>query len=216
MTDHQIPDKEERAFTHAFIDDAPAHLLRWLSPDEEQAAQRYERLRGKLLELFARRGVPSCVREELADETLDRVGRKLANGEAIQNPEPMAYVHGVARHVLSEYWRKQKQQVRSEVLFESLSPRDKAALESGRQQWEEQQEKERWLECLDEFLKSLPPEDESLLRACHQDAPQRQADNRRAAAHKLGLAESSLRAQLHRIRQTLERKVRACVERHQK
>ena len=215
MTDDQIQDKEQQAFRRAFKD-ALVHLLRWLSPDEEQAGQHYEKLRRKLLELFARRGVPSSAIEELADETLDRVGRKLAAGEVVQHPEPMAYVHGVARNVLSEYWRRQSQRVNKEVLFEDLSPHDMATLESKRRHWEARQEKERWLECLDEFLETLAPEDEALLRACHQDDPRQQTGNRRAAAERLGLAENSLRVHLHRIRQALERKVRACVERRQK
>lgn len=204
MTDHQSWNK-----------DALGPLLRWLSPDREQAGQRYVSLRQRLIELFARRGAPSLALDELADETLDRAGRKLASGEIIHHPEPMAYLHGVARHVLSEYWRKQSLWV-NETLFEERSPQNQAALESKRARWEEKQELERWLDCLDELLKNLPAEDQALLRACHEEDPQQQARNRRAAAKRLGLAETSLRSQLHRIRQTLERKVRACVERHEK
>jgi len=204
MTDHQPQNK-----------DGLDALLRWLSPDSEQAGQRYLSLRRALIEIFARRGVPSFALDELADETLDRAGRKLADGEVIHHPEPMAYLHGVARHVLSEYWRKQSRWV-NETLFEERPPRNQAALESKRGFREEKQELERWLDCLDELLKSLPPEDEALLRACHQEDPQQQVRNRRAAAKRLGLVEASLRSQLHRIRQTLERKVRACVERHEK
>lgn len=192
------------------------YLLHWLSPEKEVAGQQYERLRRRLIEIFARRGVPSSAIEELADETLDRVGRNLAAGEVIQNPEPMAYVYGVARNVLSEHWRKQTRKMNKEVPVEDLSPRDKAVLESKQKRQEERLEKERWLDCLDEFLKSLSPEDETLIRTCHHDDQHQQAHNRRAAAKRLGMAENSLRVHLHRIRQMLERKVRACVERRQK
>lgn len=220
MTDHQVQEKEEHIYTPAIApattDNAMAHLLRWLSPEKEGAGDQYERLRRRLSEIFARRGVPSSAIEELADETLDRVGRNLAAGEVIHNPEPMAYVYGVARNVLSEHWRKQSWKTNNEILLEDLSPRDRARLESKRHRQEERREKERWLDCLDEFLKSLEPEDEALLRECHHDDPRQQANNRRAAAERLGLAENSFRVHLHRIRQTLVRKVRACVERHQK
>jgi DNA-directed RNA polymerase specialized sigma24 family protein len=221
MTDHQLQNHPHPASptSPTFMDEGDeglAHLLRWLSPDEEQAGQHYTRLRERLIELFARRGVPSSTLEELADETLDRVGHKLASGEVILHPEPMAYVYGVARNVLSEHWRRQTRQAQNEVQLENLSPRDRIALESKRHQQEERQEMEVLLECLDEYLKTLPPEDAALLRTCHHDDSRLQAARRRAAARRLGLAESSLRAHLHRIRQTLERKVRACVERRQK
>ncbi len=113
MTDHQIQDNEQQSLKQ----DALAHLWRWLSPDKDQAGQQYENLRRKLIELFGRRGVPVLAQHELADETLDRVGRKLAEGEVIHHPEPMAYVYGVARHVLSEFWRRQNRREKTEVKF---------------------------------------------------------------------------------------------------
>lgn len=190
---------------------ALAFLLRWLSPDEEQAVQQYQKLRRKLTELFARRGVSPSALEELADDTLERTGRRLAEGEVIRQQEPMAYLHGVAGNVLHEYWRALQQRAVREVPIEEA-----ASLEFDSERQRERQEHQRWLDCLDEFLSSLPPEEESLLRSCYHDNPQRQFANRRAAAKRLNLAETGLRARLHRIRQTLERKVRACVERRQK
>jgi len=224
MTDHHPLNKEEQTFTSAFTpvpapaikEEALAHLLRWLSLDKEQAGLRYENLRRRLIELFARRGAPSFVLDELADDTLDRVGRKLAAGEVIQNPEPMAYIHGVACNVLNEYWRQQSRRVNHEVPIEDITLRDQEALEANRQHQLARQEMERRLECLDKFLKKLPPEEERLLRTCHHDDPRQQAKNRRAAARQLGLEESSLRVHLRRIRQTLERKIQACVERQEK
>lgn len=191
-------------------------LLSWLSPDKEQAGRVYERLRRKLVELFARRGVPTLFWHELADETLDRIGRKLAEGETIQNPEPMAYAFGVARFVLIEFWRRQHRRIQSETQLDDLSPRDLVEIAAKDGLRVEQQETELWLECMDAALKALPPEDESLMRACHHDDPRQQAANRRQAAERLNWEENSLRVHLHRIRLVLQRKVRACVERQQR
>ncbi|MFN0110684.1 MAG: RNA polymerase sigma factor [Blastocatellia bacterium] len=195
---------------------ALAHLLRWLSPDKEQAGIIFESLRRKLVEVFVRRGVPTLFLYELADETLDRVGRKLAEGEVIRHPEPMAYVYGVARHVLSEFWRKQSLKEKTELTVEDLSPRDLAKIESRNRLQQERDDRSRWLECMDEFLKTLPPKEASLLRNCHHDDQRQQSINRRQAAAQMGMTENSLRTHLHRIRQMLQRKVRACVERRQK
>ena len=191
-------------------------LLSWLAPDKEQAGRVYERLRRKLVELFARRGVPTLFWHELADETLDRIGRKLAEGETIQNPEPMAYAFGVARFVLIEFWRRQHRRIQSETQLDDLSPRDLVEIAAKDGLRVEQQETELWLECLGAALKALPPEDESLMRNCHHDDPRQQAANRHQAAERLDWEENSLRVHLHRIRLVLQRKVRACVERQQR
>ena len=50
-------------------------LLDWLDPDREQAGMKYEQIRSRLIKIFTGRG---CVdAEELADETINRVTRKL-------------------------------------------------------------------------------------------------------------------------------------------
>ncbi|HKP37054.1 MAG TPA: hypothetical protein VJT71_09355, partial [Pyrinomonadaceae bacterium] len=51
-------------------------LLAWLDADRERAGVIYEKIRWRLITIFAAR---NCVTpEDLADETLDRVARKVA------------------------------------------------------------------------------------------------------------------------------------------
>mgnify|MGYP002784208216 CR=1 FL=1 len=189
-----------------------AALLRWLSLDEREASHHYQCLRQRLMGLLARNGAPSSMIEELADITLERAGQKLAEGTVIRHPEPMAYLHGVAINVLREYRRKTSR----EISMDDLPVTHVARIETRSHEESRQQELEIWLECLENFLEKLPPEEESLIRACYHDDPRQQAANRRSAAKRLNVAESSLRASLYRIRQTLERKVRSCVETRQK
>lgn len=219
MIDDQAQNQKESLSTHAMAENPHVLLLRWLSPDEEQAVRRYQNLRQKLVVLFARRGVFSSVAEELADETLERTGHRLAAGEVIRHAEPMAYLHGVAKNVLLEYWRKQQKQAGREIPLDDLLSLNINRVEFSlphQNEWEEQKERQRLLECLDKSLSTLSPEDEALLRTCYHEDSNQQAANRRAAAKRLNLMENSLRANLHRLCQTLKRKVRACVERHQK
>ncbi|HKU75720.1 MAG TPA: hypothetical protein VJR02_17545 [Pyrinomonadaceae bacterium] len=69
----------ERELTaQAFI-----RLLERLGDDEEQAAQNYEDLRHTLIRTFEWRGAPFP--EEHADETLNRLARKLDEGVEIRN-----------------------------------------------------------------------------------------------------------------------------------
>src|SRR5262245_15491467 len=81
-------------------------LLAALAADRVLAAQRYLELRGRLVRFFAWRQVSTP--EDLADETLDRVCRRLADGVRIEAEDPALYVHGVARNVLREHWVRER------------------------------------------------------------------------------------------------------------
>ncbi|HZR27176.1 MAG TPA: hypothetical protein VFA71_00235 [Terriglobales bacterium] len=77
-----------------------AKLLAALDSDRNQAAKKYEILRRKLVKLFERR---QCIQtEELADETLDRLAKRLA-AEPIQHVSLFAC--GIARKICFEVRR---------------------------------------------------------------------------------------------------------------
>jgi DNA-directed RNA polymerase specialized sigma24 family protein len=191
------------------------HLLRWLALDPGQSGQRYEKLRWKLIEFFEYKGCD--IPEELADRTLDRVARRLAEGEVILNENPIVYCLGVARKVLLEYWRSPER--RKKVQMESLSPRENFTIDS-RSAQEQAEDDElimaRRLECLTQCLRLLSPEDCRLIKQYYHDDRQAQTENRKLMAERLGLAHVGLRTKAHRIRRRLERCVKACVKRIQK
>src|SRR5262245_43385974 len=77
-------------------------LLFKLHPDRERAGEEYLLLWEKLLLYFQSR---SCLAaEELADETLTRVAKKIAVGEEPRNFP--AYCHGFAKLILLEYLKR--------------------------------------------------------------------------------------------------------------
>src|SRR5262245_34430828 len=88
-------------------------LLTQLGPDREHAAREYQRVRGRLHDFFDCRGCDAA--DVLADETLDRVARRLAAGEDVQRLANYAY--GVARRVLFEW---QKRRTREEAALSAL------------------------------------------------------------------------------------------------
>ena len=73
-------------------------LLTCLDPDRERAGIRYEIVRLKLVKFFEWRGCESP--EDQADETINRVARRIDEGEVINNLE--SYFLGVARLLLLE------------------------------------------------------------------------------------------------------------------
>jgi hypothetical protein len=72
-------------------------LLAWLHPDREQAGERYESIRCSLIRFFSARGFSNP--EELADETIDRVARKIDELVPSYSGDPATYFFAVARLV---------------------------------------------------------------------------------------------------------------------
>ena len=88
---------EQRRKPGASVDHLPL-LLANLHSDERRAAVLYEEIRYRLMRFFRLHRPHEA--EDLADEALDRVARKLSEGIAIERIE--FYAVGVARFVLRE------------------------------------------------------------------------------------------------------------------
>lgn len=95
--------------------DAMDCLLTRLHPNRDSAGQAYQELRGKVIVFFE--GRRCAFPEELADETLNRVARKLAEGVPVVDPD--RYALGVARKVLQE---SQRQPARAMLSLDELLP----------------------------------------------------------------------------------------------
>src|SRR5579863_5308000 len=73
-------------------------LLAAFDPDRSQAARQYEGLRRRLTDLFAWEGCDAP--DQLADEALNRMARKLSEGVAIPHLDRFAF--GIARFLIQE------------------------------------------------------------------------------------------------------------------
>jgi DNA-directed RNA polymerase specialized sigma24 family protein len=123
-------------------------LLTYLDPDREKSALRYEEMR-QALRLFAeRKGCHDGL--VIADKTLDRVARNLANGLVVE--KEWSYFRAVAVRVLSEYWRGPA--ARSGPI-NGDPPDEPRNHEAAR--------KEAEVKCLDQCLASLDPMKRSAL-----------------------------------------------------
>ena len=169
-------------------------LLSTLDPDRDRAALTYERLRQRIITLLRWWGVTPT--EELADRTLDRVARKLADGAVVPAGSLAAYVRGVARMVCHE-WRRDPGAPGGGAL------RDVSAAEPGA-------DEPRVLACLDGCLADLDERDRRLVLAYYADG--KAMDVRRRLAETLGVSPTALRIRVHRLRAGLERCVSACAD----
>lgn len=152
-------------------------------------AREYEVIRRKLVAFLDLRGAAQP--EVAADETLDRVARKLLEGEPVQSLR--AYVFGVARRVLMESARREHRDRVTQQTWVLLRREPGADAET-----------ESRFACLEKCLGALPPESRALIETYHGGIGSSTAHDRRAAlAARLGISAVALRTRAHRLRNQL-------------
>jgi RNA polymerase sigma factor (sigma-70 family) len=177
--------------------EALAGFLACLDPDSDRAGEKYESLRLTLMKFFDWRG--AHFPEELADETINRVIRKIDEGQAVRDIP--TYCHGVARLVLLE---KLKSPESKRTDFEELPPAALVAPEP-----EERDEKQ---DCFEHCLKQLPVESRQLILQYYVDEKRDKINRRLAMAERLGIPLNALRSRAQRIRNRLEECVNGCLK----
>ena len=167
-------------------------LLLRLDSDRERAGTLFERLRHTLLQFF---GYEGCAfPDRWADETLDRLAKRLSEGSAVEDVG--AFTRGISKMVLREARAAELRERQVEPL---RRPDPDVALE-------------RDASCLEACLKQLPQESLALVEQYYFAASKSQAESRRALAQKLGITQEALRSRALRIRKQLERCVEDCRE----
>jgi len=176
-------------------------LLAWLDEGVNSAGQKFLEMRRRLVDYFDRK---NCLTpDELADETLNRVARRLEEERALETETPAKYCYILARFVFLEYLRARAkdQAVRSEIRGE---PRDEREDQTNREI------KERMLECLDQCAGKLDSANRKLIFGYYFGEERVKIDNRRALAEALGITVNALSIRACRIRDQLELCVRQC------
>jgi DNA-directed RNA polymerase specialized sigma24 family protein len=184
---------ERWSLTHGALD----RLLQRLDERPEAATREYEFLRRRLTTFFALRDLDSP--ERLADEAMDRVARRLEQGETIRHLR--AYFHGVALRIASESTRRQA--------------RERAALDAHRPSLvtdEAAEEIEARARCLEHCLMCLPAESRALIQRYYQTSTSSSHESRTLLAQREGLSYSALKVRAYRIREQLEGCLRRCLD----
>jgi DNA-directed RNA polymerase specialized sigma24 family protein len=168
-------------------------MLDWLDPDRQKAGEKYETIRNGLIQIFQYKG---CVREEeLADETINRVAGRVKEIRGDYTGDPARYFFGVAKKVHMEYL-KEKQPVEMPTMLAAPQPEDV----------------EQQYQCLDRCIGQLTDGNRTLILQYYRERKQAKIDSRRAILHALKLKPGALRVRVYRIRESLEKCVRQCME----
>lgn len=165
-------------------------LLDWLSPARDEAGQKYEDIRRRLIKIFACRGCGEP--EDMADETINRVSMKLKAVENYYSGDPSRYFYGVANKVHLEYLRRKR------VTMAAAPPEPSSDIE-------------KEYECLDQCMQQLTPNNRELVLQYYQQEKRAKIDHRRNLAEQMGIALNALRIRAHRIRASLQECVQSCV-----
>jgi len=175
--------------------DSLERLLLHLDEDRERAGEKYETLRLGLVRFFEWRGC--AFPEDHADEAIDRVARKIVQGEEIRNIQ--SYTAAVARFVFMEIikQREKQQSALNQLPYEPVQqelPADDARLE-----------------CVRRCLQALAPESSRLVITYYQDEGRNKIEVRKKLAQQLGISPQTLRMRLQRLRAKLEECVGECL-----
>lgn len=172
-------------------------LLAALGDGPAAAGQHYEQLRAKLIFFFTRKALE--VPEDLADEVLDRIGRRLSEGLAVLSVD--AFALGVARHVAQEQnARRNRVEAVDPTFFHNVAAVSTTFSEDER------------LVYLERCLRRLPSFDSQLLKGYYLIGGGGAINARKNMAERLGVSPGTLRQKVFLIRRRLLECVTARLE----
>jgi len=201
--------KAERKKDWALTPGAFRRLLAWLDEGRDSSGENYLETRRRLVSYFDRK---NCLQpDELADETLNRVARRLEEEGAITGAVPAQYCYIVAKYVFLEYQRRSD---RTQVSLDELTnPRHPASIPAEVSAASEAAEaRENRLDCLERCLQNLDADNRELIMQYYRGEQRVKIENRRALAARLGITTNALGIRACRVRDKLEACVNKCTE----
>ena len=179
--------------------DAFDKLLVAFGGDRESAGQKYLEIRNHLTRFFEWRGC--SFPEDHADETINRMAKRVAEGEEILNHS--GYAMGVARLLLLEInkGRQREQSALAEIgaMPDVYVPED---------------EGESRLVCLRTCLETLSPDNRELILQYYHGEKGEKIENRKKLLDRLGIPVNTLRMRALRLRERLQSCVEDCLRGH--
>ncbi len=168
-------------------------LLKWLSPNREEAGEKYEKIRKGLIRFFHFKG---CADPQiLADETINRVAFKLSTFDFSGNAKTISFFYGFASKIYLEYV---SQVSRREVQMDE-------ELQFGAKSFESfDGEESEGIKCLEKCLAKLPSLESDLVIQYYSEEKGAKLEVRRKIAEKMNIRKRTLHTKVHRIRIVLK------------
>lgn len=175
-------------------------LLAWLDSDREQAARKYEEIRLRLIKGFSKFGCE--VPEDLADETINRVTKKLPEIEKTYVGDPARYFYAVAHNIHREYLRAPKMTCLPQTDLPSAGPLPGSLLEGTELEYV----------CLERCMERLTPNNREIILQYYQGEKNIRIKLRKELALRQGINLATLRLRAQRIRDSLRNCILNCLQ----
>ena len=167
------------------------NLLLWFDADRDKAGHRYGSIRAGLIRIFISKGFTDA--ESLADETFDRVMRRLPEIQPGYVGDPARYCVAVARNIVFEEQRRKE--IPTDVLPEIYT---------------DARNRNELHDCLVDCLTLLSSDKRQLILDYHVYQGKAKIENHRKMAAELHITEGALRTRAHHMRVHLEKCVMDC------
>ena len=163
-------------------------------------------MRQRLVAYFDRK---NCLTpDELADQTLNRVARRLDEEGVIESDTPAKYCYIVARFVFMEHLRETQKE---NVLLGEIRRQPHGPNLEVSEADDKKEAKEKMLKCLEQCTGKLESPHHEVITRYYVGKERIKIENRRALAEELGITMNALSIRAYRIRDKLEDCVRQCV-----
>ena len=178
-------------------------ILAWLNPDREVAAEMVVQLRHDLEKIFQWRGCSDP--EGLTDEVFDRVAKKVHEVRPTYEGDPRHYFRAVANNLVKEDIKKRQ----THLPLEDVDPLKHPKQPEPEPEDETEADME---ECLQSCLRDLRSDKRELILAYYEKEKQAKIEKRGELARQFGTSINTLRVNVHRIRNSLEKCIERCLE----
>jgi DNA-directed RNA polymerase specialized sigma24 family protein len=202
----EFPAKEgERTRDWTLTPGALQRLLTWLDGATNSDGRQYLEMQRRLLAYFERKNCSNP--DELADQTLNRVARRLEAEDVIEDDTPAKYCYIVARFVFMEHLRERR---KDHALMEDIRRHPAGQMPGVSAAGDEKALREKMLSCLEQCTGRLEPLNREIITRYYTGKERVKIENRRALAASLGLTVNAVSIRACRIRDKLEECVTRC------
>lgn len=179
-------------------------LLKWLDTEKKSDGECYLEIHERLVNYFDRKNCQNP--DELADETLNRVARRLEEEGKLESQTPAKYCYITAKFVFLENLRnKDKHNVSIDETVEN---------KLFSKTFDDKTEKEKRLNCLEICAETLDFVNREIIFGYYYGEERIKIENRRKLASKFELSINALSIRACRIREKLHICVVKCLEKN--
>ena len=182
-------------------------FLDWLDGADNSEGRVYLEMRQRLVTYFDRK---NCLDpDDLADEVLNRVARRLEEEGSIESETPAKYCYIIARYVFMESLRSPlAKTVQLDHVSSGRSGGDLAVVADP----DQTATTERAMTCLDRCADKLDADSRKMIFGYYVGTERIKIENRRILADKIGISMNALSIRACRVRNKLETCVQNCVK----